>query len=112
MGTVLSPTLSTAQAVDDLDAQAAAQNHGIALALGSSSPAAIGLAVLAHLIVEILFERGAFNASDTNQTATPLMVLAGGLPGHALAKALAPSFFARGDVRRPALAARAALPSR
>lgn len=105
MGTVLLPTLSTAQAVDDLDAQAAAQNHGIALALGLSLPAAIGLAVLAHPIVEILFERGAFNASDTNQTAMLLMVLAGGLPGHALAKALAPSFFARGDVRRPALAA-------
>jgi putative peptidoglycan lipid II flippase len=105
MGTVLLPTLTTAQADGDISEQGRAQGHAVELALGLSLPAAIGLAVLAHPIVEILFERGAFNASDTNQTAMLLMVLAGGLPGHALAKALAPSFFARGDVRRPALAA-------
>lgn len=105
MGTVLLPTLSTAQTEDDLHAQNRTQDHGVELALGLSLPAAIGLALLAHPIVEILFERGAFNAGDTRQTAMLLAILAAGLPGHALAKALAPSFFARGDVIRPALAA-------
>jgi putative peptidoglycan lipid II flippase len=49
----------------------------------------------------MLFQHGAFAASDTAATAQALTWLALGLPAHVLAKALSPAFFARHDTRTP-----------
>jgi putative peptidoglycan lipid II flippase len=52
----------------------------------------------------MLFEHGAFNASDSAATAKTLMWLVLGLPAHVLVKALSPAFFARQDTFTPLLA--------
>ena len=57
--------------------------------------------MLSEPIVRMLFEHGAFTASDTAATAHALMLLALGLPAHVLVKALSPAFFARDDTLTP-----------
>ncbi len=57
--------------------------------------------VLAEPIARMLFQHGAFTATDTAATARALMWLALGLPAHVLVKALSPAFFARHDTRTP-----------
>ena len=60
--------------------------------------------MLSRPIVRLLFEHGAFNASDAAATAHALMWLALGLPAQVLVKALSPAFFAREDTLTPLLA--------
>ena len=67
------------------------------LAVGLALPATLGLIVLGEPIVRLLFEHGAFTASDAAATAQMLLWLALGLPAHVLVKALSPAFFARHD---------------
>jgi putative peptidoglycan lipid II flippase len=52
-------------------------------------------------VVRLLFEHGAFAATDTVGTAHALVWLALGLPAQVLIKALSPAFFARGDTLTP-----------
>ncbi|SCW72294.1 lipid II flippase MurJ [Ancylobacter rudongensis] len=83
---------------------------GITAALALSLPAALGLAVLAHPIVVVLFERGAFDSSASALTASALALLALTLPVQALEKVLITIAFARGLSRLVTLASLAALP--
>lgn len=64
-------------------------------------PAAVGLMVLARPIIEVLFERGAFGAAETEATALALIAFVAGLPAYALIKVFTPAFFARGDTKTP-----------
>jgi putative peptidoglycan lipid II flippase len=104
MGTVLVPELTRALRSDDRASMIAAESRGLELAVGLALPATLGLIVLSEPIVRMLFERGAFTATDTAATAHALMWLALGLPAHVLVKALSPAFFAREDTRTPLLA--------
>ncbi len=104
MGTVLVPELTRALRVDDRTVVAHAESRGLELAVGLVLPATLGLIVLSEPVVRMLFQHGAFTASDTAATAQALMVLAVGLPAQVLVKALAPAFFARGDTLTPLFA--------
>jgi putative peptidoglycan lipid II flippase len=75
----------------------------IALELGMvlTLPAAVGLVVLAGPIVEVLFQRGAFDSRATDQTALALAAYAAGLPAFVLIKIFQPGFFARRDTATP-----------
>ncbi|HWM45505.1 MAG TPA: murein biosynthesis integral membrane protein MurJ [Xanthobacteraceae bacterium] len=86
-----------------------AQAQALELALGLALPAAAGLAILCEPIIGLLFERGAFTASDTLAVASALAVLAIGLPGHALEKVLGAIAFAHEDATTPMRAALAGL---
>lgn len=97
-----------AHARDD-DTARTAQSHAIGVAIGLALPAAVGLFLLAEPIVRVVFTRGAFTVQDAAATARALEMLALGLPTQALAKALAPSFYARGDTLTPMAAALAGL---
>ncbi len=101
MGTVLVPELTRALRGGEATAVTHAQSRGLELAVGLALPATLGLIVLSTPIVRMLFEHGAFTASDTRATAQALMWLALGLPAHVLVKALAPAFFARNDTLTP-----------
>ncbi|MEH2472422.1 putative peptidoglycan lipid II flippase [Nitrobacteraceae bacterium AZCC 2161] len=109
MGTVLVPELTRAVRGDDHDAIMHAESRGLELAIGLALPATLGLMVLSHPIVHLLFEHGAFSAEDTAATARALLLLALGLPAHVLVKALAPAFFARDDTMTPLTATLAGL---
>jgi putative peptidoglycan lipid II flippase len=104
MGTVLVPELTRALRGDDRTVVAHAESRGLELAVGLVLPATLGLIVLSEPVVRMLFQHGAFTASDTAATAQALTVLAVGLPAQVLVKALAPAFFARGDTLTPLLA--------
>jgi putative peptidoglycan lipid II flippase len=56
---------------------------------------------MAEPLVQVLFQRGAFGHVQASATAAALAILALGLPGYVLIKALAPGFFGRGDTATP-----------
>jgi putative peptidoglycan lipid II flippase len=105
IGTVLVPAFTHALRSGNRAELAAAESRGLELALGLTLPAAAALAVLAHPLVAVLFERGAFTAADTMATASALAAFALGLPGHVLVKTFSPVFFAREDTATPMRAA-------
>ena len=104
MGTVLVKELSGAVQSGDAAAVSHAESRALELAAGLALPATLGLIVLAEPIVRLLFEHGAFTASDTASTARVLMWLSLGLPAQVLFKALAPAFFARDNTATPLIA--------
>ena len=67
-------------------------------------PSTIGLLVLAKPIIGMIYERGRFTASDTNQTADAMMYYALGLTAYSAIKVLAPAFYALKDTRIPMMA--------
>jgi putative peptidoglycan lipid II flippase len=104
MGTVLVPEMTRALRGSDAGAVAQAESRALELATGLALPAMLGLMVLSRAIVRLLFEHGAFTASDTAATAQALMWLALALPAHVLVKSLSPAFFAREDTLAPLMA--------
>jgi len=101
IGVVLLPELSRKLAAGDIAAANDSQNRSLELSLMLTVPAAVALAVAAHPIIEVLFERGAFTASDTVATSAALAAFAVGLPAFVLIKVFQPAFFAREDTRTP-----------
>jgi len=69
--------------------------------LALTLPAAVALCVVPTPLVSVLFERGAFDASDTAATAVVLAIYGLGLPAFVLQKVLQPLFYAREDTRSP-----------
>ncbi len=59
--------------------------------------------------MRVLFEHGAFTATDTDATAKMLAALALGLPAFVIIKVLHPSFFAREDTKTPMMFAALAM---
>jgi putative peptidoglycan lipid II flippase len=109
VGTAILPPLSRHIRLGEHAGAVATQNRGLELALLLTLPAAVALAVLAHPILAVLFQRGAFGPSDTAATAAALAAYAAGLPAFVLIKVLAPAFFARHDTATPVKIAIAAL---
>ena len=73
----------------------------IRLMLVLSVPATIGLMVLAQPIVQLIFERGAFDAASTAMTAAALACYAPGIVGYSIVKIASPSFYSLREVRTP-----------
>ncbi|MGO3934111.1 murein biosynthesis integral membrane protein MurJ [Rhodopseudomonas pseudopalustris] len=109
MGAVLVPELARAVRGNDRAALSDAASRGLELAIGVALPAMLGLIVLREPIVRVLFEHGAFTASDTAATALALGLLALGLPAQVLAKTWSAAFFAREDTSTPLFATLVAL---
>ena len=103
VGTALLPSLSRAVANEGPgggDAPAIL-NRAIVYALVLTLPAALALVAVGGPIVEVLFRRGAFDATAVALTAQALAAYAAGLPAFVLLKVLGPGFFARGDTAMP-----------
>ncbi|MDE0623635.1 MAG: murein biosynthesis integral membrane protein MurJ [Bryobacterales bacterium] len=64
-------------------------------------PSTVGLLVLSQPLIGVVYERGRFAASDTEQTALALAFYCLGLVGYASTKVLAPAFYALDNVRIP-----------
>lgn len=69
-------------------------NRALSAALGLALPAAAALAVLARPIIDVLFQRGAFDAADVDAAAQILAGLALALPAVAVGKIMAQAVFA------------------
>ena len=59
------------------------------------------MGLIPHAIIQVLFQRGAFEALDTQNTSLALLVYAAGLPAFVLNKVFSPGFFAREDTMTP-----------
>ncbi|MDO5716334.1 MAG: murein biosynthesis integral membrane protein MurJ [Tissierellia bacterium] len=64
-------------------------------------PAAVGMMVLAKPIIQVLFERGAFDGEATQATAEALAFYAPGLVGQSLRMALENMYYSRQDTKTP-----------
>jgi putative peptidoglycan lipid II flippase len=88
--------------IPDLARQAADAAHGamvttvswaIRLMIVLSVPAIVGLVVLAGPIVELIYQRGLFDAESTLMTAGALAFYAPGILGYSIVKIVSPSFY-------------------
>ena len=98
---VLLPDLSRRLRAGDGPGGQASLNRAAEFALALTVPAAVALMVIATPLVQVLFQRGAFSADDTAQTALSVVIYAAGLPALVLHKVLQPLFYAREDTVRP-----------
>ncbi|HUS96321.1 MAG TPA: murein biosynthesis integral membrane protein MurJ, partial [Hyphomicrobiaceae bacterium] len=101
IGVVLLPDLARKLRAGEMKAALDSQNRSLEFALLLTLPAAVALAIAAEPIISVLFERGAFKASDTPATAWALAAFAAGLPAFVLIKVFQPAYFAREDTRTP-----------
>lgn len=76
---------------------------GLRLMLVLTVPATVGLMVLAHPIVELLFQRAAWTADDTVMVSSSLFCYSLGIVGYSIVKIASPSFYALRDSRTPVL---------
>ncbi len=97
VGSALLPLLSRQIEAGDEVGASESQSRAIELVMVLCLPAAAALVVIAHPVIAALFERGAFNAADSEASAAALRAFAVGLPAYVLIKVLAPAFFARKD---------------
>jgi len=101
IGIVLLPDLSRRLQAEDVTGSRAAFSRATELSMALAVPAAVALAVIPSSLISALFERGAFDASDTAATALACAVYGLGLPAFVMQKVVQPLFFAREDTRRP-----------
>lgn len=103
IGVVLLPEIARQVRANRQDLVTHNQNRGLEFATVLTLPAAIALVVLAEPIIGVLYQRGAFTASDTIETALALAVFGAGLPAFVWIKVFSPGFFAREDTKTPML---------
>lgn len=97
------PTFSAQHAlgkIDELRSSLATALRGMFL---FALPASVGLILLAHPIVSVLFERGKFTSAMTQITAWALIWYAAGLLGHSIMEVLTRAFYAQQDTKTPVL---------
>ncbi len=101
IGVVLLPDLSRKLRTGDDAGGNHSLNRAAEFSLALTLPSAVALMVIPYALVSVLFQRGAFNATDTANTALAVAVYGAGLPSFVLAKVVAPLFFAREDTKTP-----------
>lgn len=104
VGVVLLPRLSRALQAHDTRQMHATQSEALVFALALILPASLALLLLAPVITDVLFVRGAFEAQDAAATATLLRVLATSLPAFVVVKAFLPLYLAREEMGIPLFA--------
>ncbi len=109
MGTVATVGLSSRAADGDLPGVRAMLERALRSLGFLTVPATVGLVVLAVPIVRLLFQGGAFTATDTHHTAVATAVYAIGLVSYTSVKVLAPAFYALGSPRVPLAASASAV---
>lgn len=101
MGVALLPTLSRQLRADDEAGASDTINRAIEISMALTLPATAALLAMPGLLVEGLFQRGAFTAEDTESTRLAVQLFSIGLPAFVLIKVFSPGFFAREDTKTP-----------
>ena len=100
-GTVLLPTFAGFFAKGDLDGARGAFKASVEQQMFVMIPAAVGLAVTAAAVTEVIYQGGSFDAVATTRVSRALAVYALGLGFFGLQKALIPWFQAQNDMKTP-----------
>lgn len=101
LGTALLPVIARHAGAGEEEAANGAMNRALEIGSFFALPSALALFVLAEPIMQVLFERGAFDRAASQAAAAALMAYALGLPAMVLVKAFAPGFHGRRDTRTP-----------
>jgi len=101
MGVALLPTLSRRLKAGDDQGAMDATNRAVEISMALTLPATAALLAMPGLLVEGLFQRGAFTAADSEATWLAVQAFAVGLPAFVLIKVFSPGFFAREDTATP-----------
>lgn len=101
IGIVLLPDLSRRLQAEDIAGSRAALSRATEMSMALAIPAAVALAAISVSLVSALFERGAFGAEDTRNTALACAIYGLGLPAFVMQKVIQPLYFAREDTKRP-----------
>lgn len=105
IATVVFPLIARHAARSDWAKLGEDYHKGLRLVLVVNVPAAVGLALLSEPIIRLLFQRGAFHASDTALMTPVLAVYALGLPFLAFTTVALRGFYALKDTATPVRAA-------
>jgi putative peptidoglycan lipid II flippase len=100
-GVVAFPTLAELAARGDTPGLRHALGESLRTVLALAVPAALGLILLGRPLIQLLYQRGAFDAAATEAVYTTLRFFALGLAGHACLELAARTFFARKDTVTP-----------
>lgn len=95
------PTLSEHAVREDRQALGATLNRGLKIVLLITLPAAAGLMALSEPIVQLLFERGAFDYTATVMTSGALVWFSLGMFAMAVNMVLTRAYYAVSDVKTP-----------
>jgi putative peptidoglycan lipid II flippase len=101
LGTVLLPSLSKANAKNDLVHAGELLIWGLQLTFLLAAPCAIALFIFGEPLAAVLYHYGKFSALDVLMTQRALAAYGVGLIGLILVKILAPGFYSRQDIRTP-----------
>jgi putative peptidoglycan lipid II flippase len=101
ISTVILPLLSRQAVEKRLDAMKSTINFATRVILFITIPSTVGLMLLRHEIIEVLFQHGDFNAASTALTAWALLFFAPGLSAISMIKVTVPAFYALEDTRTP-----------
>ncbi len=101
IGTAAIPTLSRLASEEDWCKFRDTLSDAAKLVLLLAVPSAFGLIVLGEPIIALIYERGAFDAFDTNMTAWALTAYSVGLAAYASIKVFSPAFYALDDAKTP-----------
>jgi putative peptidoglycan lipid II flippase len=105
LSVALLPTLSDLAAQEDIGGMKKTLNFSMRAIAFITFPAAVGLVILNRPIIQVLFERGAFDARSTDMTAACLLYFALGIPFISGVKILAPAFYSLKDTKTPVVVA-------
>ena len=109
VATAVIPDLARQAAENAHDSMRSTVSWAIRLMLVLSVPAIVGLIVLAEPIVQLVFERGRFDAQSTFMTAGALACYAPGILGYSIVKIASPSFYSLREARTPVLISMASI---
>jgi putative peptidoglycan lipid II flippase len=103
IATALMPELSEKHSLRDADGYRETFSFGIRTMVFVVIPSAVGMISLSEPIVGLLYERGNFDAGDTEAVSRLLMVFAAGLLGYSVYFYLVRAFYSRQNTKTPAL---------
>ena len=101
VGTALLPMLSKAVASGEGEKAAGLYNRALEYCFLLALPAALALGAFSNLIISVLFERGAFDASDSAVSAAVLSGYVVGLPAYIAIKVFSTVHWAHKDTVTP-----------
>ncbi len=103
IGTATLPAISRFAAKNDITSFRSTLSSSLGLVFLLTIPSACGLIFLGRPIISLIYQRGAFTATDTEMVAWALAGYSVGLVGYAAIKILSPAFYALDDARTPML---------
>lgn len=101
IATVILPLMSRQAQKGQMDEMKRTLNFASRIVLFITVPSTVGLILLRVPIIQVLFEHGEFDASDTALTAWPLLFYALGLSAFGMIKIIVPAFYSMEDTRTP-----------